>query len=112
MTDRVWNAGILAAILRREVFTRHPFTLLSRAPCHHRVLEQLPAAKRAAIKVDPSGQLHAFDHDKGGLVDREVLQHVLAIAGTALGSSRQAEPERVDRRAPCGGSLNVLGCRS
>ena len=70
MTDRVWNAGILAAILRRKVFTRYPFALLSRAPCHHRVLEQLPAAKRAAIKVDPSGQLHAFDHDKGGPVWR------------------------------------------
>jgi hypothetical protein len=90
----------LAAILRRQLFTRHPFAVLSPAPGHHRVLEQLAAAKRAAIKVDPSGQLHASDHDIGGPVDREVLKRLLAIAETALGSSRQAEPERVDRRAP------------
>jgi hypothetical protein len=96
----VSNAGILAAILRRQVFTRHPFALLSPAPAHHRVLEQLPVAKRAAIKVDPSGQLHAFDYDKGGLVDREVLKCLLAITVTGLGSGRQAEPKRVDRRAP------------
>jgi hypothetical protein len=94
----VSNAGILAAILRRQVFTRHPFAVLSPAPAHHRVLEQLPVAKRAAIKVDPSGQLHAFDYDKGGLVDREVLKCLLAITETGLGSGRQAEPKRVDRR--------------
>jgi hypothetical protein len=74
--------------------------VLSPAPAHHRVLEQLAAAKRAAIKVDPSGQLHGSDHDIGGLVDREVLERPLAIAETALGSGRQAERERIDRRAP------------
>jgi len=91
--------AFLAAILRGQVVTRYLFAVLSLAPAYYRVLEQLPVAKQAAIKVDPSGQLHTFDHDKGGRVDREVLQDLLAIAETALGSSRQAEPKRVDRRA-------------